>query len=97
MGHCLTSKQQHLADTIALSALKVLKAILTEIFSTGEVQVRFPPRKKVVIIINMIRLVASPLLYLLSKRKYVMKCGIFGAMLYMGNTSPGYWGMGHRG
>ncbi|PIK38911.1 hypothetical protein BSL78_24247 [Apostichopus japonicus] len=38
MGHCLTSKQQHLADTIALSALKVLKAILTEIFSTGEVQ-----------------------------------------------------------
>lgn len=39
MGHCLTSKQQHLADSIALNALKILKSILTELFSTGEIQV----------------------------------------------------------
>lgn len=40
MGHCLTSKQQHLAETIAMLALKLLKVILNELFSTGTVQVR---------------------------------------------------------
>ncbi|KAJ8041906.1 Protein virilizer-like [Holothuria leucospilota] len=40
MGHCLTSKQQHLAETIAMLALKLLKVVLNELFSTGTVQFR---------------------------------------------------------